>query len=46
LRQYLQACLTTSPRFYLQLCPRERTRDPAGTQFRQLYFKLCAIAAR
>jgi len=114
LRQYLQACLTTSPRFYevmtciagqgfrardvfnntlhtvsevvasttlekgdilyahliplgsitlldaisplsfppqskgrlLQLCPRERSRDPAGVEFRQLYFKLCAIAAR
>ena len=30
----------------LQLCPRERTRDPAGAEFRQLYFKLCAIAAR
>jgi hypothetical protein len=29
----------------LQLCPRERARDPAGTEFRQLYFKLCAIAA-
>lgn len=30
----------------LQQCPNERARTSAGAEFRQLYFNLCAIAAR